>query len=84
MHSMQQQVGDRQDKITHDRTGKLQDLAVDYFQRAYGLGDKPREDHNELCEEAVEITGCSRRAFRELIYGHSYQAILGNYWLLSL
>lgn len=74
---MQQQVGDRQDKITHDRTGKLQDLAVEYFQRAYGLGDRPREDHNELCEEAVEVTQCSRRAFRELIYGHSYQAILG-------
>lgn len=65
------------EKITHDRTGKLQDLAVEYFQRAYGLGDRPREDHNALCEEAVEVTQCSRRAFRELIYGHSYQAILG-------
>lgn len=64
--------------MLHERTGKLQDLAVDFFERAYGLNSKTREDHNELCTEAIDRTGCSRRAFRELIYGHSYQSILGT------
>ena len=64
--------------MLHERTGKLQDLAVDFFERAYGLNSKTREDHNELCTEAIDRTGCSRRAFRELIYGHSYQSILAR------
>jgi hypothetical protein len=42
-----------------------------------GLGGHEREDHNELCEEALATTQCSRRAFRELVYGHSYSSILG-------
>mmetsp|Transcript_19706 Transcript_19706/g.39043 ORF Transcript_19706/g.39043 Transcript_19706/m.39043 type:complete len:614 (+) Transcript_19706:66-1907(+) len=64
--------------VVNDRTGKLQTLAAGYFERAYGLNGKAKEDHDDLCKEAMAETTCSRRAFRELIYGHSYQSTLGE------
>merc|ERR1712226_599732 len=39
---------------------------------AYGLNDNKRRDHSMVVKEAMDLTGCSERAVRELLYGHSY------------
>jgi hypothetical protein len=56
--------------------GKLKEMARDVFERAYGLNGKAQEDHETMCEEIMIATGCSRKSFCELIYGHSYAADL--------
>jgi len=47
--------------------GKLQTIAVELFQRAYGLNGYTKEDHEVLQREAIQRTGCSPKAFQELV-----------------
>lgn len=54
-------------------------MCVNLFCRAYGLWGFQKEDHLELYKEAIEKSQCSRRAFLECLYGHSYTLILGAF-----
>jgi hypothetical protein len=55
-----------------DLQGKLKGMARSIFRRAYGLHGHAQEDHEMLCEEVCLTTGCSRNAFCQLVYGHTY------------
>jgi len=66
-----------QKKTTHEGKGALEEMCVNLFCRAYGLNGFQREDHNELYKEVAEKSQCSRRAFLECLYGHSYSKFLG-------
>jgi hypothetical protein len=58
--------------------GWLETCCVDLFGRAYGLQGKEQENHHTLYEEALVKSQCSRRAFLEVLYGHSYNHKLGD------
>lgn len=64
-------------KTVHAEKGALEIMCVNLFCRAYGLCGFQKEDHRELYKEAIEKSQCSRRAFLECLYGHSYNQILG-------
>lgn len=64
--------------ITSGQGGWLETSCLDLFARAYGLNGTKRENHHVLYEEALMKSQCSRRAFLEVLYGHSYHDKLGD------
>lgn len=54
------------------KAGCLERQAVELFEKAYGLNDRKPEDYSKILQETVDATGCSQRAFEELVFGHSY------------
>jgi len=54
------------------KAGCLERQAVELFEKAYGLNGRKPEDYCKMLQETVEATGCSQRAFEELVFGHSY------------
>jgi len=66
-------------KQTHNPLGgKLVTVAVMFFERAYGLNGQKRVDHETLKEEMMSLTGCSERAVQAVLYGSSYNDLLGG------
>lgn len=66
-------------KQTHNPLGgKLVAVAVMFFERAYGLNGHKRIDHDTLKEEMMQLTGCSERAVNAVLYGSSYNEVLGH------
>jgi hypothetical protein len=54
------------------KAGCLERQAVELFEKAYGLNGRKPEDYSKILQETVDATGCSQRAFEELVFGHSY------------
>jgi hypothetical protein len=49
-----------------------------FFERAYGLNGQKKVDHVTLKQEMMALTGCSERAVQAVLYGSSYNELLGK------
>jgi hypothetical protein len=49
-----------------------------FFERAYGLNGQKKVDHTILKQEMMSLTGCSERAVQAVLYGSSYNELLGK------
>ena len=58
--------------------GKLKDYAAYFFSQAYGLGDHAVRCHDDVISDAYALTNCSQRAIHEMLYGFSYDDVLGH------
>lgn len=58
--------------------GKLKDYAAYFFSQAYGLGDHAVRCHDDVISDAHALTSCSQRAIHEVLYGFSYDDVLGH------
>jgi len=58
--------------------GCLKDQAQELFQRAYGLNGRETAEYSDLLDATRLSTGCSQRAFEELIFGHTYGSVLNG------
>ncbi len=79
---------DRQTKLTTQNEvvskkslqgpGKLQFIAAELFECAYGLNGRTRFGHSFMISKIVTALGCSEKAVWALFYGSSYEDEVGH------